>query len=63
MDHPVALKFRDSLSKSYIAEWQQPLKESEAAKDYEDPTYDRDRSGALFHLVKHNTQRNFSFRL
>ena len=49
VDHPVALQLRDALCNCDFTVRQQPGEESDAAEDYEEPTDDRERSGA-FHL-------------
>lgn len=49
VDVPMSLELGNSLSRTYIAGWQQADKESEAAKRYEYPTDNRDRVRSVFH--------------
>jgi hypothetical protein len=50
VDHPMALQLCDALCESDFTERQHPVEESDAAEEYEEPTNDRERSGAL-HLA------------
>jgi hypothetical protein len=47
VDHPMALQFCDALCKSDFTKRQQPVEKSNAAENYEEPTDNCERSGAL----------------